>query len=171
MKPVHRGLCPAAIALLVTAAAWAADTPSPKEFLGAAMQDGLAEVQVCKLALDKSSNPAVKDFAHRMIADHSATNEKVARLAKSKNISLPDSPSAKDKAIHEMLKLASGATFDKAFMKHNVSDHEKDVREFTSEAAGATDPDVKAFANETLSTLKAHLKIARDLDERVKRGS
>jgi putative membrane protein len=171
MKPTNLSLCSVATALLLSSTAWAADAPSPQKFLSTTMQDGLAEVQACKLALEKSSNPAVKDFAQRMIADHSATNEKVTKLAKSKNIPLPDSPSAKDKATYEALKIASGSTFDKAFMKHNVSDHEKDIKEFTKEAAAATDPDVKSFASETLSTLKEHLKRARDINERVKNES
>jgi putative membrane protein len=157
--------------LLLSAVAAAADVPPPKKFLSTAMQDGLAEVKVCKLALEKSANPGVKDFAQRMIDDHSATNEKIAALAKSKKIALPSSPSAKDTATYGMLKMTSGATFDKAFMKHNVADHEKDVKTFTTEASGATDPDVKAFASDTLQTLQQHLKMARDLDQRVKQGS
>lgn len=171
MKPVCATLYSALGCLVLSTAALAADAPSPQKFLSNAMQDGLAEVQVCKLAVEKSSNPAVKDFAHRMISDHSAVNDKLTTLAKSKNIKLPDGPSAKDKATYELLKVAPGATFDKAFMEHNVSDHEKDIREFTKEAEGATDQDVKAFANDTLRTLKEHLKLARDIDQRVKQGS
>ncbi|MDB5853613.1 MAG: putative lipoprotein [Herminiimonas sp.] len=160
-----------ALYVLLFSSASAADAPSPKKFLSTAMQDGLAEVKVCKLALEKSSNPAVKEFAQKMIAGHSAANEKIAALGKAKKIDLPDSPPVKDTAAYGMLKAASGATFDKAFMKHNVADHEKDVKDFTKEAGGATDPDVKAFASETLPTLQQHLKMARDLEQRVKQGS
>src|SRR5580704_8106786 len=49
-----------------------AGQPSPVDrmFVGKAMQGGLAEVQLGQLTLQKSNNPQVKEFAQRMIDDH-----------------------------------------------------------------------------------------------------
>ena len=50
-----------------------------------------------------------------------------------------------------------------------VSDHEKDVKEFQSEAKSAKDPDVKSFAENALPTLEEHLKEAKSAEASVKR--
>ena len=141
--------------------------PEPKKFLQNAMQDGLAKIAVCQLALQKSTNPAVKSFAEKMIKDHSSIDEAIANLARSKNYQLPDSVSLKQKATYDLLKARSGAGFDHTFMKHNVSDHEQDIKDFTEEANGTTDPDVKSFAQTTLKTLQEHFELSRKVNLQV----
>jgi putative membrane protein len=61
----------------------------------------------------------------------------------------------------DKLNKLSGADFDREYMKHMVSDHKKDVREFKSEAKKAKDADVKQFASSTLPTLEQHLSLAQ----------
>jgi putative membrane protein len=171
MKSLLVILAAIASTLLVPAAALGQDVPPPDKFLGAAIQDGRAEIQMSNLALQKSGNPDVKSFAQRMVKDHTAINNKVEALAKSKNIALPKGISAKQKAAYEQVNKSSGTRFDEAFMVHMVSNHETAVKDFTGQASSATDPDVKAFAAETLKTLKEHLQLARDVRAKVKKSS
>ena len=149
------------------ATASATGAPSPKKFLANAMQDGMAEIAVCQLALQKSTNPAVKSFAERMIKDHSSIDEEIASLARSKNYKLPDSVSLKQRASYDLLKAHSGAAFDQTFMKHNVSDHEQDIKDFTDEANETQDAEVKSFALTTLKTLREHFELSRRVDSKV----
>jgi predicted outer membrane protein len=53
----------------------------PNAFLTGAYQDGLAEIQLAQLALQKATNADVKAFAQRMIDDHTQANSKIAALA------------------------------------------------------------------------------------------
>lgn len=170
MKSLLVVLSAIASTLLVAAAAVAQDVPPPDKFLSTAIQDGRAEIQMSKLALQKSSNPDVKSFAQRMIKDHTAADKKIEALAKSKNITLPNGISAEQKATYALLNKTSGARFDELFMDDNVSDHEAAVKDFTAQANGATDPDVKAFAAETLKTLKQHLQLAKDVRAKLKKS-
>jgi putative membrane protein len=59
----------------------------------------------------------------------------------------------------------SGAEFDREFAKLMISDHQKDIAEFEKETRSGSDPDVKAWANRTLGTLRAHLQAAKALPE------
>jgi len=56
-----------------------------------------------------------------------------------------------------------------------LADHKKDVAEFMHQSTSATDPDVKAFATNTLPTLREHLKmieeISKDLHGSTSSGS
>lgn len=166
MTTLHRTLTILVCAALY-ASARAASAPAPEKFLGTAMQDGNAEIAVCRMALRKSTNPAVKRFAEKMIKDHSSINDAIAKLARSKGYKLPDGVSLKQKGTYELLKARSGTGFDKTFMEHNVSDHEQDIKDFTEEADGATDADVKSFALTTLKILHEHFELSRQVNSAI----
>ena len=114
--------------------AYAASGPDAMFYRHAA-QGGLAEVDLGNLALKKSQDPAVKDFAAQMVKDHSAANEKLHSVAATKNITLPTKESVREMGTEAKLELLSGSTFDKAYIKAMLKDHKQDVAEFRREAA------------------------------------
>ena len=57
----------------------------------------------------------------------------------------------------------NGTEFDREYARMMVEDHQKDIAAFEREASSGSDPDVKAFAMETLPTLRAHLQAAQTL--------
>jgi putative membrane protein len=61
----------------------------------------------------------------------------------------------------------TGKDFDKGFIDHAVQDHQKAIELFQNEADRGTDAQLKAFAKKTLPTLRAHLKQAQDLQQRL----
>lgn len=162
-----RTILAGAVALAMSAAPAFAGARAAKAKAGAdqgfvtrAARGGLAEVQLGDLAKDKASSPEVKQFAERMVTDHSRANDELKALAQSKNITLPSTLSMKDQALKDRLSKLSGEQFDRAYMRAMVRDHTKDVNEFRRESKSAKDPDVKAFAAKTLPTLEDHLKLA-----------
>jgi predicted outer membrane protein len=68
MNNLHRMLVILGCGALCASAS-AKGVPAPEKFLATAMQDGIAEIALCQMALRKSANPAVKSFADRMIKD------------------------------------------------------------------------------------------------------
>jgi len=136
-------------------------------FVTKAAEGGLAEVELGKLATEKASSDQVKQFGQRMVDDHSKANDELKTLAQQKNITLPTSISAKDKAERDRLAKLSGAAFDRAYMSAMLSDHKKDVSEFRVESTSGKDADIKAFAAKTLPTLEEHLKLAQDANKAV----
>ncbi|MGH9410647.1 MAG: DUF4142 domain-containing protein, partial [Vicinamibacterales bacterium] len=74
----------------------------------------------------------------------------------------PTAPNAQDKATKMRLSKLSGESYDKAYMRDMVKDHEHDVAAFKKEADSGKDPDIKAFAAKTLPTLEEHLKLAKE---------
>ena len=64
--------------LAVPALALAAETTPDSRFYTAAAEGGMGEVQLARLAQEKSSDPKVKDFAAMMIKDHSAAQRGAA---------------------------------------------------------------------------------------------
>ncbi len=149
----------ASIALTLALASFAVAEDNPDAaFYKKAAEGGLAEVELGKLAQDKSSTASVKEFAAMMVKDHGMANDKLKAIATKKSIKLPTSPSVGQMATKTKLELLSGGTFDKSYIKGMVKDHREDIKEFQTEAASGQDPDAKAYAAATLPTLKAHLK-------------
>ncbi|HEY7170483.1 MAG TPA: DUF4142 domain-containing protein [Vicinamibacterales bacterium] len=131
------------------------------QFVMDAARGGMAEVELGKLAGDKAQSEQVKQFGHRMAQDHAKANDELKSLAQQKNIMLPSTLDAKDKATVDRLSKLSGAAFDRAYMQDMLQDHRKDVNEFRKESQSGKDPEVKAWAAKTLPTLEEHLRLAQ----------
>jgi putative membrane protein len=123
----------------------------------------MAEVELGQLAAEKATNSDVKEFAQRMVKDHTQANDQLKQIAMQKDVTLPTSPSAKNEAVKARLSKMSGDAFDKAYIANTVKDHKKDIAEFQHESSVGQDPDVKHFASQTLPTLQDHLKQAESI--------
>jgi putative membrane protein len=135
-----------------------------RDFLMDAAMGGMMEVQLGRWALQLGSSDAVKQFARRMVDDHSKANAELMTLATSKGITLPTELDKKHQAEVRKLTRLSGAEFDRAYAKMMVSDHNKDVSEFEKQSTKGADADVKAFASKALPTLKEHQQMATALN-------
>jgi putative membrane protein len=134
---------------------------SDQHFMKEAADGGMAEVELGQMASDKATNPDVKEFAQRMVKDHSQANDQLKQIAMQKGVTLPTSPSAKNEATKNKLSKMSGDAFDKAYMADMLKDHKTDIAAFQKESSSGKDPDVKQFASQTLPTLQDHLKQAQ----------
>ena len=132
-------------------------------FMTKAGGDGLAEVELGRLAVAKATSADVKSFAQMMVDDHSKANAELTSLASQKGVTLPSEPPPPAKAAKDHLSSLSGAAFDKAYMDHMVKDHEKAVALFSKEASSGKDADTKDWAAKTLPTLQQHLSKARSV--------
>ena len=124
---------------------------------------GMAEVELGKLGVANATSSDVKQFAQRMVDDHSKANDELKALAGQKSVTLPAEVDAKHKAVHDKLAKAKGPAFDAAFMSQMVSDHQAAVALFQRESKSGQDAETKAWAAKTLPTLQEHLKMAKEV--------
>jgi putative membrane protein len=128
---------------------------------------GMAEVELGNLAKEKASNSDVKQFADRMVTDHSRANDELKQWAQQNKVTLPTELDAKHRATRDRLAKLSGDAFDKAYMRDMLADHRQDVAAFQREAKSGKDADLKAWAGKTLPTLQEHLKLAQQTAAKV----
>jgi putative membrane protein len=131
-----------------------------RKFIEEAAKGGMAEVELGQLAAQKGQSDQVKQFGQKMVDDHGKANDQLKQLASSKGVTLPTEVDGKTKRELDRLSKLSGADFDREYMKHMVSDHKKDVKEFKSQAKSAKDADLKSFASSTEPVLEQHLQLA-----------
>jgi putative membrane protein len=137
-----------------------------KDFMMNAASGGIAEVEMARVALDKSKSPAVKKHAQHMINDHTQANDELRRIATAKGVTLADVPNANHKAMVDKIRDASAADFDKTYIREaGVRAHQEMQTLFRNESTSGADPDLKAFASKTLPTVETHLKQSERIEE------
>ena len=139
-----------------------------KKFVKDSALGGMTEVELGKLAAQKGSSDAVKQFGQRMVDDHSKANEQLKQVAGKSSIEVPSALDSKHQSRVDKLAKLSGPAFDKAYIKDQLKDHKRDVDDFKSEAQNGSDPNVKQFAMATLPTLEEHLNAVKDLNKTTK---
>ncbi len=135
------------------------------KFLKDAAIGGMIEVELGKLALQRASSDAVKQFAQKMVDDHTKANEELKQVASKANINVPEGLDSKQQSRVDKLSKFSGTEFDRAYIKDQLKDHQQDVKEFQNEAENGNQEEVKKFASKILPTLQEHLSMAKDLNK------
>lgn len=112
------------------------------------------EIRSSRMAEEKATDPALRDFATRMIADH----EKAAAGLKAAagDIPVPAEPTSEHAAMIGLLEEAQGTEFDNLYKTMQVRAHAEAVGLFSAFAEGGGDADLRAFAQATLPTLEEH---------------
>jgi putative membrane protein len=135
-------------------------------FIEKAAQGGMAEVEAGELAANKATNSDVRKFAMMMVKDHGAANQKLAQLAKSEGVPLPDTYGEAHRSQLKALQAVDGPRFDQAYMAQMVKAHEETVHLLKSEIASGQDPEIRAYAESMLPTVESHLREAYRLTGR-----
>ena len=137
-------------------------------FALAAARGGNAEVELGKLALERSRSDPVREFAQRMIDDHGKAGEKLTAVAKGADIRLTRrlDPEHRDR-LEELGKL-SGRDFDVRYLTLQLADHQKMALLLSHEIGSGQNIDLKDFAGRTLPTIFAHLEACRAVLDSVK---
>jgi putative membrane protein len=130
------------------------------EFMQHAAAGGLLEVELGKIAQSRATNAQVKQFAARIVQDHTKGNEELKKVAAAKGVTLPATVERKQRKAIDELKAMPAPRFDHEYMEYMVKDHREDIKAFDKEAKSGKDADVKAFAAKTLPTLHEHLQLA-----------
>ena len=127
---------------------------------------GKATVKLAELAVTKAQSADVKAFAEKLVTDHTAANEELAKLAKQKGVEVSTVIDPDHAETYQKLEKQSGADFDKEFLSTVVSGHKKCVDSFEEEVKEAKDADVKAWSEKILVTLRTHLDKAKELSSK-----
>jgi putative membrane protein len=133
------------------------------EFVQKASAAGLDEVNIGKMVLQRANRDDVKNFARRLVDDHTKANAELNRIADSKHLVPSSTMDAKHQELSRQLMRLSGADFDRQFIQGQLKDHEMVISLFENESKNGKDEQLKAFATKTLPTLREHLQIAQKL--------
>jgi putative membrane protein len=154
------------LALLVPAAAFA-QQPSDPQIAHIVVTANQIDIDAGKLAKSRSKNKEVKDFAQRMITDHTAVNKQAAALAKKLGVKPEDNDTSKSlkqgaqENIANLKKLKDGA-FDKAYADHEVAYHQQVLDAIDKVLIpSAQNAELKGLIEKVRPAIQAHLEHAK----------
>ena len=133
-------------------------------FARQAAMGGMMEVELGRIAVQKSSNDKVKEFGQRMIDDHSKIGDELKGIAAKNNFNVPSQLDERHKAIVKGYANMAGTEFDRAYMRDMVSDHQTNIAEFQKEANNGMNADLKSWATTTLPMIQEHHRIAKEME-------
>jgi putative membrane protein len=164
---IHRKLVAYGSALLFIGAICIApplaltQSPADGQTKGAAINAGQpAQVQLGELTLQKSNNDQVKQFARKMIDDHTKMNEQMRPVAQQLGVEIPTEVSKKEKSLMSKMQALSGTAYDQAYIKEMVKDHKQDLSDYHMEALNGH---VKDAATQGSKIISEHLQMAQQL--------
>jgi putative membrane protein len=147
----------------MTSAAASQLTAAEQGFIVEAVQHGTAEVELGRLAEQKGSTQAVRDFGRRMVQDHSQANQELTGLAQRLGITPPTSIPPAAVVVQTRLQQASGQDFDRQYLEQQAADHTAQRAMFRFTANNAQNPELRGFAQRTLPVVERHLSTLRQL--------
>ena len=162
-------------AVLLTASTAVADTgPTDPQIAHVAYTAGALDVEAARLALKKSRDPAVREFAAEMVRDHEAVNGKALELVK--KLGVTPEPNATSAALSKQaaatnVKLAKlkGRAFDRAYAANEAAYHATVNGALRSTLIPSADNgELKALLETGLALFGEHQKHAEHLAAELK---
>lgn len=133
-------------------------------FIDHAARDGKAEVELAQLAQQRAGSAEVKSVAQRLAQDHSKANQQLMQIAQQQGVEPPTGVGKKNSQTRAKLEKLNGAAFDRAYLREQIADHKQDIQYFKHQAGTLQDPQLKAFAQQTLPTLQQHLQLLQQAE-------
>jgi putative membrane protein len=116
-----------------------------KAFVKKALEGNVGEIEMGKLALQKSNDDQVKQFAQRMVDDHGKMQDELKPAAEQMGVKVPEGPSK-----------SQMKSMDK--IKDMVKDHKGDDNDFKMEAQSTQNPQLKQMVMQSDQTIESHLQ-------------
>lgn len=135
-----------------------------RNFLLRASADELFELEMSRLAVEKSTAPDLQAYASKLVEQHLAVREELAGLAQAKGLTLPNTLSAARQREIKRLQSLAGDEFDRQYFQAvGLRAHRQNIKLFGDASKRSQDADVKAWANKMMPAQEQHLSDARAL--------
>jgi putative membrane protein len=145
-------------------------TSDTRDYVQKAAMGDMFEIESSRLALTRSPNAEVKQFAQRMIDEHTkASDDMKARLARAGLIvELPTTLDADHKEVLDDVRAKNARDFDIAFIEEQKAAHEDALMLHRSYAMTGELADLKAFAADLVPKIEMHQQMATDLESKLR---
>lgn len=159
-------------------AAWAeSGGPSDAQIAAIVVTANQVDIDAGKLAKAEGHSKEVKEFAQRMITDHSGVNKSATELVEKLHVT-PE-PSATSESLKKggdenlaNLKKLHGAAFDKAYIDHEVAYHEAVLSAVDQTLIpNAQNAELKALLVKVRPAFVAHLDHAKHIQAELAKGA
>lgn len=138
----------------------AAPAVTGQEFADTVAASDAYEIAAGKLAQEKATDPALKQFGAMMVKDHTASTAKLKAAAAKASPAVTPSPAltAEQEAMLKTLRDAKGADFDNAYRTQQIAGHQKALTALQTYQSSGDVASLKQFASDASAVVQSHLK-------------
>jgi putative membrane protein len=129
-----------------------------KDFLQDAVQADQTHVALANIAEQKSQNTAVTELAQKIRADHVQNYAQLQSIAGAHGVVLSDFPDWTHQRTINRLQRSRDADFDQGYIKALIKADVACIKTFDKAVAQVEEPDIRQYAQNTLPTLRDHLR-------------
>lgn len=169
MNVVSRSLIAFVVVLLAMPVFAQTAAPDDAQIAAIVVAANQVDVDAGKFAESRAENAQVKDFAQRMVTDHSAVNQQATALVTKLGIKPEESElskSLKEQGKETLDKLwgLEGQEFDRAYIDHEVSYHQAVLDAIDQTLLPNTqNAELKALITKARPVIETHLQHAQQL--------
>lgn len=174
MKKISHTLA-AGLLTLASALSFAqAGAPDDAQIAGIVVAANTVDINAGELAKSAAQNKEVKDFAQRMITDHTGVNKQATALVTKLKMTPEESETSKalkDGGVANIAKLKGlkGAAFDKAYVDNEVTYHQTVLDAIDKTLVpNAKNAELKALLEKVRPAIDAHLQHAKQIQTSMK---
>jgi putative membrane protein len=160
---------PAAVSAEAGAAAAPAGAVTDPQIADIVVAANEVDIKAGELAQSQGTDPRVKEFAQRMITDHTGVNQAATELVTRLGVTPEPNPVSQQlrqggEQNRNHLQGLSGADFDRAYIGHEVDYHQQVLDAIDQTLIpNAQNPELKALLEQTRPAIAAHLQHAKEI--------
>jgi putative membrane protein len=138
-------------------------TNADTQFVVAQTENNTAEFQAAQLALQHSQNQTVRNFAGKLITDHTYAQDTLNTIAQMHHLPVPTAVTAPQQQMLAQLAALNGPAFDRAYVDSIVRTHALVIVELNDQLVHGTDQHIGAWVRNTRPMVLQHSEIAQQL--------
>ena len=138
-------------------------TASDTQFVVTQIENNTAESQAAQLALQHRQNQSVRDFAGKIITDHTYAKDTLAPVAQMHQLQSQTVLTEQHRQMLEQLAQLYGPGFDRAFVSSIERAHATMIGELDYQLVHGSDQHISAWVQNTRPILLQHSEIAQQL--------
>jgi len=139
-------------------------TDTDAQFVQAQTENNIAELQAAQLALQRSQNQNVRNFAEKMITDHTYVQGTLNQIVQMHpHLPVPRTLTEQNREMLEQLARLNGAAFDRAYTNTMVQANSTMIGELNSQLTHGWDQHISAWVQNTRPILLQHSQVAQQV--------
>ena len=138
---------------------------SDSHFAQQVISDSATEIALARIALLRAHSEEVRSFARRMLVEHRRMAIELDDFGLQRGFMVNWRMSQVGESLITRLRAMPDAQFDSAYVNEMLRAHEEAVALLEAQAAGSSE--TASLARAALPTIRAHLAMVRDLQQRV----
>jgi putative membrane protein len=141
-------------------------------FVNEAVSSNNFEITASTLVSTRSSNNLVKQYAAKMISEHTSARIDLSSIAAGQSLNVPTALPAQEQTNINALLLLTGPEFDAQYINMMIVSHQDAITLFqnASSNTGVSFGDLRNFATFKLPALNEHLQEAKSLQTQIQQS-